>query len=139
LLAVVRDISELRFATTVLKREQDLSSAVLDTIGSVVVVLNRSGKIVSFNQTAQNISGYSGKEALGRRVWDFLLADDQREGVEDVFTRLTAGDFPSKYENDWVTRDGGSRRIAWSNSALLDNKGKPNATWRASRPSGTRP
>ena len=124
LLAVVRDISELRFATTVLKREQDLSSAVLDTIGSVVVVLNRSGKIVSFNQTAQNISGYSGKEALGRRVWDFLLADDQREGVEDVFTRLTAGDFPSKYENDWVTRDGGSRRIAWSNSALLDDEGR---------------
>ena len=124
LLAVVRDISELRFATTVLKREQDLSFAVLDTIGSVVVVLNRSGKIVSFNQTAQNISGYSGKEALGRRVWDFLLADDQREGVEDVFTRLTAGDFPSKYENDWVTRDGGSRRIAWSNSALLDDEGR---------------
>ena len=123
-LAVVRDISELHFAATLLKREQNLSFAVLDTIGSVVVVLNRRGKIVSFNQAAQNISGYPGEEAVGRRVWDSLLADDEREGVEDVFARLTAGDFPSKYENDWVTRNGESRRIAWSNSALLDDEGR---------------
>ena len=123
-LAVVRDISGLHFAATVLKREQDLSSAVLGTIGAVVVVLNRSGKIVSFNQAAQYISGYSGEEAVGRRVWDFLLADDERESVEDVFARLAAGDFPCKYENNWVTRDGGSRRIAWSNSALVDDEGR---------------
>jgi len=123
-LAVVRDMSELHIATTGLKREHDLSAAVLDTIASVVVVLDRSGVIVSFNQAAQHISGYSSEEALGRRVWDFLLADDQREGVEDVFARFVKGDFPSRYENDWVKRDGGRRRIAWSNSALLDDEGR---------------
>ena len=123
-LAVVRDISALHFAATVLKREQDLSSAVLDTIGSVVVVLNRSGQIVSFNQAAQSISGYSGEEAVGRRVWDFLLADDEREGVEDVFARLAEGDFPCKYENSWLTRDGESRRMVWNNSALVDKEGR---------------
>jgi len=124
LLVVVRDISELNFATTGLKRQQDLSSAVLDTLGSVVVVLNRSGSIISFNQAAQDISGYSGEEALGRCVWDFLLADEERKDVEYVFALLTTGDFPSKYENDWVTRNGKSRRIAWSNSALLDDEGR---------------
>ncbi|MEN8763417.1 MAG: PAS domain S-box protein, partial [Thiogranum sp.] len=123
-LAVVRDISALHFETTALKREQDLSSAVLDTIGSVVVVLNRSGRIVSFNQAAQSISGYSAEEAVGRRVWDFLLADNEREGVEDVFARLAAGDFPCSYENSWLARDGKSHRIVWNNSALVDNEGR---------------
>ena len=128
LAGVVRDprqqFAELENVTRGIKRERDFSSALLDTIGSVVVVMNRSGDIVRFNQAAQDVTGYGSEEALGRRVWDFLLAEDEREGVEAVFARLTAGDFPSKYENDWVNRDGERRRIAWSNSALVDESGE---------------
>ncbi len=114
---IIRDITER-------KRQQNLSSTVLDTIGSVVVVLDREGSIVGFNQAAQDLSGYSAEEAVGRRVWDFLLAADEREGVEDVFTRITKGNFPSKYENDWIRRDGARRRIAWNNSTLIDDEGR---------------
>lgn len=105
-------------------KDRALSSAILDKIGAVVVVLNGSGSIVGFNRAAQQLSGYSEEEALGHPVWEFLLTDEGREGVENAFAQLSAGDFPGTYENDWVKRDGGLRRIAWNNSALLDDGGR---------------
>jgi diguanylate cyclase (GGDEF)-like protein len=38
--------------------------------------------------------------------------------------RLRAGDPPAHNENDWVTRDGAIRRIAWSDTYLLDDEGR---------------
>jgi PAS domain-containing protein len=38
--------------------------------------------------------------------------------VRDVFLRLRSGHFPNRFENDWVTRHGEHRRLAWVNSAV---------------------
>jgi hypothetical protein len=43
--------------------------------------------------------------------------------VRNVFSGLTAGQFPNFHENDWVARDGTRHRIAWSNTVLTDATG----------------
>ena len=40
------------------------------------------------------------------------------------FESIRAGGFPATFENHWLTRDGGLRRIAWSATALLDAHGQ---------------
>ncbi len=58
---------------------------------------------------------------------DLLVPPDEVAGVRSVFARLAAGDPVSTHENDWLTKDGQRRRIAWSNTALTDRAGA--VTW----------
>ncbi len=104
-------------------QESDFSSAVLATVGAVVTVLDREGRIVQFNPACEALTGYCFEEVRGRYVWDFLLPPSQVDGVREVFNALTAGLFPNRYENHWVTKAGELRLIAWSNTALVGPKG----------------
>ena len=70
------------------------------------------------------IPGYQSGEVVGRPFWELLLAPDELQEVREVFNRLSAGDYPNTHENDWLTRDGQRRRIAWSNTALVDDAGE---------------
>jgi len=59
----------------------------------------------------------------GRCCWDFLLIPEEVHSVRAVFENLQAGQFPSQHENCWVTRDGNRILIAWTNTAILDDRG----------------
>ncbi len=123
LLGITRDVTEQKKAEEALKKERDFMSTVLDTVGSIVLVLDRDGRIVRFNRTCEEVSGYRFEEVRGRFVWDFLIPPEQVEGVKGVFKSLASGMFPNKYENYWVAKDGQRKLIAWSNTALLDKDG----------------
>ncbi len=123
LLGITLDVTERRKAEEVLKKERDFSTAVLDTVGAIVLILDRTGRIVRFNRACEEVSGYTSEEVLGKYVWDFLIPPEQVEGVKNVFNNLTAGMFPNKYENYWVAKDGHRKLIAWSNTALLAQDG----------------
>jgi len=100
---------------------EEFNRLVLDTIASLVAVLDRAGRIISFNHTCEEITGYTFEEVKNRLVWDFLIPSEQVDAVRDVFLKLQAGDFPSKYENHWMTKSGSRRLIAWSNDCLQTN------------------
>lgn len=104
-----------------LQRERTFVSAVLETVGALVTVLDRDGRIVSFNRACEEASGYSFAEVKGRCFWDFLLVSDEVEPVKAVFARLQAGQFPNEHENYWVAKDGTRRLIHWTNSCLTDS------------------
>ena len=105
------------------QEERGLTSAVLDTVGALVVILDREGRIVRFNRACQQTTGYALEEVKGRYVWDLFLAPEEVEPVMAVFEELRSGQFSNKYENHWVAKDGSQRLIDWSNSALVDDKG----------------
>jgi len=102
-----------------LRQERDFISAVLDTAGALVVVLDREGRIVRFNRACERTTGYSCDEVKGKLLWDLFLIPEEVEPVKAVFEALQSGQFPNAYENHWLTKDGGRRLIAWSNTALL--------------------
>jgi diguanylate cyclase (GGDEF)-like protein/PAS domain S-box-containing protein len=120
----VSDLSERQRAEDALREERDFSQAVLNTVGALVAVLDRSGRIVAFNRACEQTTGYRFEEVRGRYVWDLLIPPEQAAGVRDVFARLTAGNFPNHHENYWLTRAGGRRLIAWSNTCLVDAAGR---------------
>lgn len=103
-----------------LRSERDFNTAVLDTIGALVVVLDNQGHILNFNLACQKITGYTKQDVYGRKIWDFLLAPDEQATVRNVFSCLAAGQCPNFHENDWVARDGTRHRIAWSDTVLTD-------------------
>ena len=128
---IVEDITQRKQAeqhlqdrTRELKQAHDFTEAVVDIVGAVIIVTDIQGKIVRFNRACEHVTGYTASEALGRYFWDFLLLPEERPGVKQAFSQLTAGQFPNHYENYWLHKNGSKRLLAWSNTCIADPEGK---------------
>ncbi len=122
-LHIMQDITERKGMETALQKERDFVSAVMHTLGALVVVLDRKGNIIQFNHACEAVTGYSFAEIEGRAVWDTLLLPEEQDSVREVFNSLQHGMFPNEHENFWRTKDGGRRLIHWSNTTLTDDSG----------------
>jgi two-component system CheB/CheR fusion protein len=121
LTGILQDITERKRAWQQVREERNFVDAVLDTIGALVVVLDREGRIVRFNRTCEDVTGYSSAEAKGEAVFDLLIPEEERGEVRDRFDELREGE--SRFlqnENHWRTKTGEHRLIRWSNTVLTD-------------------
>lgn len=102
---------------------QELDFSLFDEIDPLVVALEPNGPIAQWNTACTRLTGYSLDEVRGKSVWDFLIPPEEVEAVRGVFTSLHDGAFPSTFVNDWVTKSGERRKIRWSNTCIVDEKG----------------
>jgi len=113
-----------RRVETALTVERNFVSAVIDTVGALVVVFDTAGRIVRFNRACEIISGYNSSELVGKYAWERLIPEQDVAEYIDSFERIRSGHFPTTYENYWLASDGTSRRISWSATALVDSQGQ---------------
>jgi PAS domain S-box-containing protein len=101
-----------------LHEERNVLSAILDTVGALVVVLDGQGRISRFNRACELTTGYAAEEVTGRYVWDLFVIPEELDAFAAIFAELQNGGTPADYETFWLTRDGAHRRIAWSSTIL---------------------
>jgi PAS domain S-box-containing protein len=107
-----------------LLRQRVFAESVLDTVASLVMVLDTEGRIIRFNRACQQLSGWSEDEIRGRCFFEVLRSTEEAERVASAFERpLRPGRFPLRYESEWLTRANERRLVAWSNRAILDETG----------------
>jgi two-component system sensor histidine kinase VicK len=119
-----RDARSRQRVESALTVERNFVSAVLDTVGALVVVLDTAGRIVRFNRICETISGFALSEVVGQTEWDTLVPPEDRAKAILTYHQLREGNFPFTFENRWRTRDGSLRRIAWTATALQDAQGE---------------
>ena len=119
------DISDLKRTEEELQNERNVVSAILDTVGALVVVLDRDGRIVRFNRACQQISGRSLEQTVGQPLWDVFLIDEEKEQFQKTFRQIWEKQARTEYETSWITRDGSRRTIAWSAALLPAAKQTP--------------
>jgi PAS domain S-box-containing protein len=122
---VAFDISDLKHTERALQQERNVVSAILDTVGALVTVLDPEGRIVRFNRTCELTTGYSLDEVRGKFIWDFFLQAEEVERSKEIFGRLSYDLPPQDFQSHWVTRHATHRLIAWSCSMLPGNDGTP--------------
>jgi diguanylate cyclase (GGDEF)-like protein/PAS domain S-box-containing protein len=103
--------------------QRQFVDAVIDVAGSLVCVFDPEGRFLRFNRACELVSGYTFEEIQGRPFYDFLIPDDEIVEVREALGRLRAGEPPTPNVNNWVTRDGALRLIAWSDVCLFDAEG----------------
>ena len=118
------EIAERERTEEVLRKERDFSSAILDTVGAIVVVLDTQGRLVRCNRYCEKIMGYTEAEIKGRYVWDVFLAAEVVANVQPVFGELLERKTGNKYENYWLTKDRRRRLIDWTNTVIVDPLGE---------------
>jgi PAS domain S-box-containing protein len=120
---VVHDITKRKEAEQSLRSERNFVSAILDTVGALIVVIDPQGRIVRFNRTAEQISGYSFSEVRGRYFWELFHQPEEAHSTVDLPNALQAGDFPQTHESSLINRDGERRLITWTNTVLTGRHG----------------
>jgi PAS domain S-box-containing protein len=50
---------------------------VLETVPAVVVVLDAQGGVVELNRAGEELTGYSGEEIRGRKLWEAGLVPEE--------------------------------------------------------------
>lgn len=116
-----REIVGHKQAEAALRASEQFNKAVLDTVGTLVVVLDREGRIQGFNQACMAATGYTPAEVLGRVFWDIFISGEEMEGVRQTWEQLRAGDFPNSHENHWIGKDGSRRLISWTNTVIVQD------------------
>ncbi len=104
--------------------ENDFSSAVLDVIEALVVVMDSRGRIVLFNRSCEDLTGYSFEEVAERPIWEVLIPPGEVEDVKAVFADLASGALPNRHVNHWLTKAGEPKLIEWSNTSLRGESGQ---------------
>ncbi|RQG88814.1 PAS domain S-box protein [Natrarchaeobius halalkaliphilus] len=86
-------------------------------------VLDESGNVVVWNETAEAISGYASEEVIGHnRIWEWLYPDrayreDILEQVDDILRSETN---VAEFDTTIRTKSGDDRIISWYSYALTD-------------------
>src|SRR5438034_3873878 len=99
---------EIRELNVALQSERDFVSTVLDNAGSIIIVLDSHQKIVRASRAFERILGYSREDVTGRPLSSFFVSAGPWNDLVQA-------------ENYWTAKDGTSRLIAWSKTALASN------------------
>ncbi len=122
LLDMERSAWERHRIETALTVERNFVSAVLDTVGALVLVYDTAGRVVRVNRTALASAGFSIEELVGLPYWEKLVPPEETQQAIAEFDSIRSGRFPAAFENYWLTRNGNRLRIAWSVTAMLDEQ-----------------
>jgi PAS domain S-box-containing protein len=119
------DITDLKMTEDALEEERSVLSAILDTVGALVAVLNPDGRIVRFNRLWEATTGYSAEQMKGKAIWDLFPLAEDAEDFHETFLQAKAGEEARESETLCITPQGDSRSIAWAFTVL---KGRGGAT-----------
>ncbi|MCW8129076.1 MAG: GAF domain-containing protein [Planctomycetota bacterium] len=99
---------------------------ILNSTPAVVIGLDLKGAILTFNATAERVTGYRVEEAMGKDCLTLLYPDPiERVRVSKMLRDAFAADGRGKGEITAITRkDGKLRKIRWTGEALRDAKGE---------------
>lgn len=119
------DITELKRIEEALHEERNVVSAILHTVGALVVVLDAEGRIVRFNRACEQVTGYVFAEVNGKFFWDLCVVPEEAERFKIIVEQLRVGRNAKDYETSWAARHGSQRLIAWSSTILPGENGTP--------------
>ena len=112
------DITELKQVERALQQERNVVSAILDTVGALVVVLDAQGRIIRFNRACEQTTGYAFERVKGQLVRDLFLDPEDCQRFETLVEQLRLGLIPGDHESYWRTAGGERRLISWSTTML---------------------
>ncbi len=118
-LAMISDIDDRIRAEDQLRHERDLNDAMLDVAGALVAVADANWCFVRFNRLAEELTGYSEADVLGRS-YQFMVPPEERASVAATLDPVRSSDHPITLENHWMTKDGDLRLIRWTATGLFD-------------------
>jgi PAS domain S-box-containing protein len=111
-------VARRRRAADKLSDDREFIRALLDSAGSLLLVLDREGRIAFFNKACEEATGFPFREVRGKRIWELAPEADESARLQAVLAELDRGRVPLRIEASWKTKPGRILRISWSTTLL---------------------
>ena len=107
--------------TAELVRSKDFAESLIRTANAMIIGLDTAGRVTIFNRAAEEVTGYTADEMLGKSWFERVVPKDRFPEVLNVFTSIAGGGVQETFENPIVTKDGSIRYISWKNNTIAEN------------------
>jgi two-component system sensor kinase FixL len=97
-------------------------AAIVESSDDAIIAKDLRGTILSWNQAAERMYGYSAGEIIGRNI-TVLVPDDYREELAGMMRRVAAGERIQHFETMRVTKAGDRREVSLMISPLRNGAG----------------
>jgi PAS domain S-box-containing protein len=109
---------------THLRPNADLAVALLEATQTIVCVHDRDGRFVYFNRACEETTGFTSEEAVGRDARELVIAPEEEAGFSLLLHEIWSDQRPRPGKGEWLTRDGGRRKILFMNQPLVGEDGE---------------
>lgn len=125
LFGTIHDITRRKAIEEAVRREKERAETYLSLVGSLVVALDREGRVVMANRKACQVLGWDEADVLGRGWFQTFVPEERRQGARKVFDEVQAGTAEEHvyFENEVLAKDGHRRLVAWHHVATRDPTG----------------
>jgi PAS domain S-box-containing protein len=100
-----------------------LFTAVVESSNDAIITEKLDGTITGWNSAAEQLFGYTAREAIGRHI-DIIVPPERLEELDDILHRLARGEHIAHYETDRITKTGRRVTVSLSISPLKSNSGE---------------
>ncbi|MDP3563500.1 MAG: PAS domain S-box protein [Methanoregula sp.] len=103
-------------------RAKDFAENLISTANALIIGLDTRGNITIFNKAAEEATGYTQGEVLGKNWFETIVPKDRYPEALEEFRRLAIAGIPKNFENHLLTKSGSVRYISWNNNTIVEGR-----------------
>jgi PAS domain S-box-containing protein len=117
------DITELHKLQEQIAEERNFVNAILQTSGALITILDNNLRIIRFNKTCEEITGFTADEVKNRSILDLFIPEEEQDALLKAAQHFNRDEPVLEHENHWKTKSGKKHFIRWRNTAWFDADG----------------
>lgn len=106
------------------RASEEFNRAVIDTARTIILVLDKEGRIVRYNNYLEELSGRKLEDVVGMSWFDTFLPERDRTRIREVFKQAFNGTPTEGGRNTILTASGREREIEWYDAVLSGPEGE---------------
>ncbi|MFT5664766.1 MAG: PAS domain S-box-containing protein, partial [Gammaproteobacteria bacterium] len=124
MVGVGQDITELNKVLVEQARISNDLTQLIDTANAPIFGIDAQGKINEWNQQAQNITGFSRAEVMGRDLVANFITDDYKASVGEILEKALKGKETENFEFPLFTKSGDRVDVLLNSTTRRDASGQ---------------